>query len=186
MDPELDLLLESRAQALRLLEEERYDLSQAMTLVFLLGVRTHELLEGAAPPAFDPQAALATGRELAIPGSIRAVAEVYSRLELLTARWEALLTTVQERPLDPLCRPLLRYFLERWWLQSINDGDLYSRVKFCLISCLLINSLEGDFLENAQLYSKEIENDDDNVDALLEGAYVESAFSDRALLGLLG
>ena len=185
-DRELSLLLEARNQALDILSDAAYSVSEAMTLVLQLGFRTHVLLQEEDAPAFDPQAALETAREMALPGDISALAAVYADLEILTPRWAELLDTAREQPLNSLCRPLLRYFVERWWLQSINDLDLYCRVKFCLISCILINSLAGDFRENAQLYSKEIENDDDNVDALLDGAYMESAFSDRCLLGLLG
>ena len=37
----------------------------------------------------------------------------------------------------------------------------------------------------AQLYSKEIENSDENVDALLDAAYAHPAFTDDRLLGAL-
>ena len=40
-------------------------------------------------------------------------------------------------------------------------------------------------LRTAQLYSKEIENDADNVDAILDGAYTHPAFTDDKLLGWL-
>lgn len=45
--------------------------------------------------------------------------------------------------------------------------------------------LAGDFLETAQLFSKEIENNADNVDAILDAAYTAPAFRDDGLLGLL-
>ena len=54
-----------------------------------------------------------------------------------------------------------------------------------LLSVLLTASLPGSFPENAQLWSKEIENDPDNVDAILDGAYQEPAFADGKLLGML-
>ena len=54
-----------------------------------------------------------------------------------------------------------------------------------IISCLLVRALGGDTIETAQLYSKEIENDADNIDAILDGAYAHPALTDTALLGLL-
>jgi len=40
-------------------------------------------------------------------------------------------------------------------------------------------------VETAQLYSKEIENSWENVEALLDGVYSHPAFTDDKLLGLL-
>ena len=67
----------------------------------------------------------------------------------------------------------------------MSDYDLVSRVKLTVVSCLLISGLGGDFLQTAQLYSKEIENDADNVEAILDGAYTSPALTDAKLLGLL-
>ena len=77
------------------------------------------------------------------------------------------------------------YFVERYWLQAVSDYDLVSRVKLAVVSCLLVRSLGGDVLPTAQLYSKEIENDADNVEALLDCAYTHPALTDAALLGAL-
>ena len=54
-----------------------------------------------------------------------------------------------------------------------------------LISCLLVSALGGDFVETAQLFSKEIENNVDNVEAILDAAYAHPAFTDDKLLGML-
>jgi hypothetical protein len=54
-----------------------------------------------------------------------------------------------------------------------------------VISCLVIHELGSDYVSTAQLYSKEIENSIDNVEALLDGAYTCEAFTDSRLLGLL-
>ena len=75
--------------------------------------------------------------------------------------------------------------MDRYWLQAVSDYDLYSRVKFIVLSCLLVKTLGGNILRTAQLFSKEIENDADNLDAILDAAYTHSAFTDDKLLGLL-
>ena len=82
-------------------------------------------------------------------------------------------------------RSLAWYFVERYWLQAVSDYDLYSRVKFAIVSCILVHSLGGDFVRTAQLYSKEIENNAENVDAILDAAYAHPAFTDDKLLGML-
>ena len=54
-----------------------------------------------------------------------------------------------------------------------------------IVSCILVKSLPGDPVWNAHLYSKEIENDCDNVDAILDACYDTAAFTDQNLLSLL-
>ena len=80
---------------------------------------------------------------------------------------------------------MARYLVRRYWLQAVSDLDLYGRVKFIALSALLVGSLAGDFQSNAQLWSKEIENDPENLDAILDGAYHSGALTDSKLLGLL-
>ena len=67
----------------------------------------------------------------------------------------------------------------------MSDYDLIGRVKLAVVSCLLISAMDGDPVQLAQLFSKEIENDADNVEAILDGAYTARALTDAALLGLL-
>ena len=81
--------------------------------------------------------------------------------------------------------PLVKYFVERYWLQAVSDYDLISRVKFMISACLLICYLGGEFMQTAQLFSKEIENDPDNLEAILDGAYTDPSLTDVHLLSLL-
>ena len=67
----------------------------------------------------------------------------------------------------------------------MSDYDLYGRVKFMVISATLLRLLGGDFRETAQLFSKEIENDAENLDAILDAAYDSPIFTDAKLLGML-
>ena len=70
-------------------------------------------------------------------------------------------------------------------MRKFEDYDLYSRVKLVVISCLLVKHLGGDIFRTAQLYSKEIENNIDNVESILDGAYAHPAFTDDKVLGML-
>ena len=53
------------------------------------------------------------------------------------------------------------------------------------VSCILIRHLGGDLTRTAQLYGKEIENNPDNIDAILDAAYASPAMTDDILLGWL-
>ena len=66
----------------------------------------------------------------------------------------------------------LRYFLYRYFLKPVNDGDILLWTAFILLSvavCAAVARRSGtDFRTVARLYAREIEHDTENVDALLE------------------
>ena len=111
--------------------------------------------------------------------------EFFSGLEILTDAWRQRLKTPESGDWDCRTGNLLRYLVNRYWLQAVSDYDLYGRVKFMVISALVLRTLGGDFRETAQLFSKEIENDAENLDAILDAAYENPAFTDAKLLGML-
>ncbi len=184
-DPgDMTLLLSSREKALAILNEGR-PIPERLSLLLLYGYHIQAQLDGGEETAFDGDSALESARKFAKPGDIGAVLDFFKSLEILTDRWSARLNAPEFGPWDDRHPALARYFVERYWLQAVSDYDLVSRVKLMVISCLVINILGGSFPETAQLYSKEIENDPDNVDALLDAAYTCPAFTDEKLLGLL-
>jgi len=179
------VLRNTREQVLDLLSEETYTIGDRLALVLLYGCQAQGELDGAEEQLFDTAAAMETIRELAKAGDWNAVLSFFQDLEILTPEWEALLKKPMPADWDPRTPALARYLVERYWLQAVSDYDLYSRVKFIVIACLLVKHLGGNILRTAQLFSKEIENSVENVEALLEGAYSHPAFTDDKLLGLL-
>lgn len=184
-EEDMALLLASREYALTLLAEGREAPGEALALLLTWGAHVQRQLDGEAVDPFSPEKALEDGKMAAQPGSISQMRDFFRNLEILTCHWREKLSSSHNRPLPDAVVPLARYFVNRYWLQAVSDLDLYGRVKFAVISCILVSSLEGDFTRNAQLYSKEIENDPDNLDALLDAAYEAPAFTDSKLLGLL-
>lgn len=180
------LLLESRRAAAAIVGDEALTPGQALSVLLLYGYAVQEALDWNEPIHFSPAQALEEACSLAQPGSMAEILALYRELEILTPGWRALLDrNPQNGSWAPRHRALARYFVDRYWLQAISDGDLVGRVKFITVSCLVIRALGGDIIETAQLYSKEIENDADNVDTLLEAAYTSPALADVGLLGLL-
>lgn len=174
------LLLASREEAMALLDGEALP-EEALAKLLLLGVRAQNALDGGDAGEIWMEEA----RAAAEPGDIREVAGFFRELEILTPRWRALLDTAAYGPLPQEVIPMARYLVNRYWLQAVSDLDLYGRVKFMVLSALLVGSLGGDFVSSAQLWSKEIENDPENLDAILDGAYRSDALTDSKLLGLL-
>lgn len=176
---DMALLLSSRERAFRILTEPGKP-EEILVKLLLLGIRTQNALDGVQTEYSAEEICRA-----AVPGDIRQIAGFFRKLEILTPRWERLLEAVQAQPLPRAVIPMTRYLVSRYWLHAVSDLDLYGRVKFITVSAVLVGSLGGDFEANAQLWSKEIENDAQNVDAILDGAYTSDALSDGKLLGLL-
>lgn len=182
----MELLLASRSQALEILSDPSLAPNHALAVLLLYGYAVQEALDWDETVDFSRETAVTEAAALAREGRLADILALYGELEILTDRWRRLLDS------DPhpaawteSHRFLARYFVERYWLQAISDGDLVCRVKFLIASCLVIRGLGGRLEETAQLYSKEIENDADNVDALLDAAYTSPALADVKLLGLL-
>ena len=178
------LLLSTREQMLSILSDVTRPVPETLALAMLYGYQAQGALDGGECLPFDAASSLAAAKSLAKPGSMEAILSFFLRLELLTPHWEQLLQNPRRGDWEPRHLALARYLVERYWLQAISDYDLYSRVKFILIACLLVKHLGGDILRTAQLFSKEIENDVDNVDAILDAAYSHPAFRDECLLWL--
>ena len=154
-------------------------------LMLMYGFRAQAELDGQEPHEFDKEAALETAREFAAEGSMSEILAFFTALEVLTLDWPHRLTAPEPGPWTDAYRTLAHYFVDRYWLQAVSDYDLVSRVKCAVIACLVIRHLGGDLIQTAQQYSKEIENSIENLEAILDGAYAEPAFTDARLLGLL-
>ena len=188
-EPEYDsevmsLLRQSRKEALEYLRSAG-NIPQALAAILLFAHGVQAVIDGA--ESYAPLADCA--REVLRyqgNGDMAAIFELFRSLELLTRDWAARLQQPARQILwDDALRHLGRYMIERYWLQAVSDFDLVCRVKLAVAACLLVGALDGDRVQTAQLFSKEIENDPDNVDALLDAAYTSPALTDANLLALL-
>lgn len=182
----MGILQESRRDALAFLENDRYSLPETLAIILLHSHSVQAQLDGAESTPFDPEECLAEAKKYAAAGDFSAIIDFYDGLEILTEAWQQRLAAPAQsiQWASPL-RALARYGIQRYWLQAVSDYDLVCRVKLIIASCLLVGILGGNTIETAQLYSKEIENDPDNIEAILDGAYTAPALTDANLLGLL-
>ena len=179
----MEVLLRSRQEAYALLETP--DIGHALTLLLIYGYHAQAQLDGEEYTLFDSQAALESAKVLAKSADIFAVRQFYTGLEILTEQWRNRLSAPSPALWSEPVRAFARYGIGRYWLQAVSDYDLVSRVKMIVSACLLVNALGGDPIKTAQLYSKEIENSAENVDAILDATYESPAFTDDKLLWLL-
>lgn len=182
----MGILLESRRTVLDFLDSGSFPLSQVLAVILLYGHNVQAELDGGDTAVFQAEKYLQQAKRLPLPSAdFSAVVDFFADLEILTPRWESLLLQAKSAVCSNALRPFVRYLIQRYWLQAISDYDLLCRVKFIIAACLLVSGLRGDPVQTAQLFSKEIENDPDNVDAILDAAYTHPAFTDGTLLALL-
>lgn len=181
----MDVLKATRETMLSILSDTSRPVGESLALGLLYGCQAQGELDSGEMQPFDAENALREAVDLAKPGSPGEIPEFFLGLEILTPEWAARLRAPVPGVWDGRYRALARYFVQRYWLQAVADYDLYGRVKFGMIACLLVKELGGELLRTAQLFSKEIENDAENVEAVLDAAYSHPAFTDDKLLGML-
>jgi len=179
------VLKATRERLLDLLFDTSRSVPESLALALLYGYQAQSELDGAETLPFDADAALYSIQEFLKAGDGQEMADFFLTLEILTPEWKERLHSPSPSPWTDHHRALAYYLVQRYWLQAISDYDLYCRVKFIVISCLLVQYLGGDIFRTAQLFSKEIENNIDNVEAILDAAYAHPAFTDDRILGLL-
>ena len=181
----MTVLKATRETALDILFDPIRSVPEALAATLLYGYQAQSELDGDTAAGFDAEAALEDVREFTKDSDPREMVSFFRQLELLTPEWNALLDAPSPAPWTSHHLALAGYLIQRYWLQAVSDYDLYCRVKFIVITCLLVKHLGGDIFRTAQLYSKEIENNIDNVEAILDAAYAHSAFTDDKILGML-
>ena len=184
-EADMETLLRTRENIRRLLSDRTRPVNEVLALFLMYGYQAQAELDGAESRSFDPEVSLPEARQFARHGDPQAILDFFKSLEILTESWTDRLNVPAPSAWMPEHLTLARYFVDRYWLQAVSDFDLVSRVKFIVISCLVIRILGGDPVSTAQLYSKEIENSITNVESILDGAYTVSAFTDEHLLGML-
>ena len=181
----MTVLKTTREQALELLSDLSRPVPEALAAALLYGYQAQSELDGEEAQSFDADTALNNIREFIKSGDCHEITSFFRTLEILTPEWQTLLQSPSPAPWTDHHRALAAYLTQRYWLQAVSDYDLYCRVKFIIIACLLVKYLGGDIFRTAQLFSKEIENSIDNVEAILDAAYAHPAFTDDKILGLL-
>ena len=106
------------------------------------------------------------------PGLFPEVLDLLGELEVLEPDWRDLLAAGKTAPPAPQDAALLErtaaYFLFRYGLKAVNDGDLLSRIGFCVLAVLTAERLAAvcGLPEAVGRFSREIEHDAANLAAL--------------------
>lgn len=186
-DPDvMKTLRNSRDEVLTFLDRSPCSLPESLAAILLYAHDVQAVLDGFEGVAASPADCLAELSAYRGAGDMESFIAFFRKLNILTPQWEFRLS---HSPVavcwTPHLRELMRYMVLRYWLQSVSDLDLICRVKLAVSACLLVGALGGDPIGTAQMFSKEIENDPDNIELILTGAYTAPALTDANLLALL-
>lgn len=182
----MSILLESRNTVRFFLHASDLPVNHKLAVLLLYAYEVQNWLDGGEPAELDIDNCLHSAQHHIATANWDIFLDFFRNLEVLTFQWKTRLS-------DPSAKmswhsgylSLIQYLIDRYWLQAISDYDLVCRVKLAICACLLICRLGGNFVNTAQLFSKEIENDLDNLEAILDGAYTSPALTDVYLLSLL-
>ena len=182
----MEALLESRKTVLDFLDATTLPPNQALAVLLLYAHEVPSWIDGGEAAVLDADACLELAEKYAAQGDWQQLVSFFGELEILTSLWKDRLSApVRDCDWHSGFLALTRYFVDRYWLQAVADYDLICRAKLTITACLLVYHLGGNFVDTAQLFSKEIENSPDNLEAILDGAYTSPALTDVHLLSLL-
>lgn len=181
----MSLLKTSRQELLHFWNTSHRTVPEKLAVTLLFAHQVQGAIDGAPYSSLDGDICLQSARSFTGKGDISKLLSFYQSLEILTEEWHDRLSAPKGGTWASEIGALAVYMICRYWLQSVWDMDLVCRAKLIVSACLTVNALGGDPIRTAQLFSKEIENDPDNREAILDGAYCSEAFTDQNLLCLL-
>ena len=205
-DAWLDWLLPLRDHLLDLLRDREQPLQERLRHFLLIAQEAQSLLDAeamekltvfcASPCVRPPEAAEAAKPAKPAESWEQAACRCLRSLEILEPDWQALLERWENSPALPAFVPqepeklerIAVYLAFRYLLKAVNDGDLLGRAQFCLLGVLTVDRLSRftELSEALRLFSREIEHDQDNLDALLDAFWQVDGLSAAALLADLG
>lgn len=147
----------------------------------------------------------------------RQLLDIYSKLESLDGSWsvrmEKLTALVEDGDIKKIFKQAYpqaeqyeyehfsMYLIYRYFMQTLFDGDLLGKVKFVIMSMLILKLMDYDTMQtlqendsdftlwnriqNAKQYSKEIEYCTENMEALGSMCWEEESMSTEALILML-
>lgn len=201
-----DILLNLRIRIINIFNDESKSFSQRLIDILELACIQQECVDNDCPLPDDiPKIQAETG-------NIADILEFLQTLEPISEEWHPTLAGAVEKLPEiainkdlflnenPQIQKYLRnigvYFIWRYLLKGVFDGEFLSRVILAVMSICVIAVLwaekwlsgglsENDCIEIAKNYSKEIEYSEENLEAVLEAAYELPAMAVPALKGLL-
>ena len=124
-------------------------------------------------------------------GVFPAVLHVLKGLDILDPAWQTLLDRAEKAAPIPVPDDLLErtaaYFIFRYPLKAVNDGDLLGRAAFCVLAVLTVERAAAvcGLPEALRQFSREIEHSPENLEAIQNAFWSHPGLQLPQLLGEL-
>ena len=124
-------------------------------------------------------------------GIFPAVLHVLKGLDILDPAWQTLLDRAEKAAPIPVPDDLLErtaaYFIFRYPLKAVNDGDLLGRAAFCVLAVLTVERTAAvcGLPEALRQFSREIEHSPENLEAIQNAFWSHPGLQLPQLLGEL-
>ncbi len=200
LDPDLfRLLLISRETAIAIVQDRDCTLSDRLALLMCFADRLDRNLEHPAlclelcklyNSARYRRRQLIRIRRLRNFGTMTAARQMLLAMEHLNPQFAPEVRELEKTDLESHALQLEHlavYYLYRWWLKAVCDGNLWQQAAAAVVSVLSIAGLArttGDLKTAARMYAREVEHNEDNL-ALLRQAMQLPHFSRNQLLRIL-
>ena len=187
VEPErLMAVRKGRDEAIRALQNRTLSLGTRMQILLDMGLQV-EALE------YDEPERTLSGDELT--AFRRSMYDLFLSLEHLRPEWTGILEEGRKgAPLSgledaPCWEQLLVYYLFKYSLRSAMDDNFLSCISMAILSVILLQDLysrrPGDLIYLVQLYAKETEHNEDNLDRIRNAVWDDPAFSPEVLSAVL-
>ena len=184
-DPFLQALIALRTRMIAWMQDRRIPLGEALCRCLCCAEEMQEQLYNG---CVCPNAPTAPLHPTAVCGDASALFRFHGTLDLMTEEFRALTKTA--------CRPhaenrtlfenLAVYYLYRYILQAVEDGDILSKVQLMLSAVTFAACADGDPVCTARLYAKEVEHSYENMEQMYAAFYENPAFAPQAFYALWG
>lgn len=192
VEPERILAVrKGRDEAMAVLQDPTLSLAQTMKKIIYIGLDVDDV-ELEEPLSITPDI------KMSPEDFCRLRARMYYlfiSLERLRPRWTDILeqghrgNALNSLDEDISWKQLLGYYLFKYSLRSAMDDNFLQWASLSVMSVILLQDLlynqTGDMLDLVQLYAKETEHNDENIDVLMDALWDDPLFSPESIIMLL-
>lgn len=184
-DSVLRALLAVRSRFIALVQDRSVPFGEALCRCLRYAEEMQDrLYEGTLCPEADFDVSFTT-----VPtGDASALVRFHGTLERMTQAFGTRCETAHSPRIGnrTLFENLAVYYLYRYTLQAVEDGDILSKVLLMLSAVTFAASTDGDPFDTARLYAKEVEHSYENMERMVEAFFENPAFFPEAFYALWG
>lgn len=185
-DPFLQALVALRTRMIALVQDRTVPFAKALCRCLWYAQQMQAQLDEAGCVCADVP--IAPLYPAAVCGDASALFRFHGTLDLMTDTFRSLTQKAcgSRKENRTLLENLAVYYLYRYVLQAVQDGDILAKVQLMLSAVSFTAFADAAMPDTARLYSKEIEHSYENMEQLYEAFWQHTAFAPEAFYSLWG